>query len=644
MCGICGELRFDGAPVAAETVVAMRDELRHRGPDASGLYVAPDGAASLGFRRLAIVDLSRNGHQPIPNEDGRIQVVFNGEIYNFADIREGLIQRGHIFRSRADSEVIAHLYEELGPACIDRLDGMFAIGIWDDREQRLTLARDRSGKKPLFYLRDSRHLLFASEIKGFFRAPDVAIEIDRDMVPYYFLHGYVPCPRTLYRHVVQVEPGTVMTFDRAGRTTSRRYWALTFPPPDEQRRNGRDRGQVIERVRTLMTEAVDRRLMSDVPLGAFLSGGVDSTIVVGLMSRLLDRPVKTFSIGFKDSPDYDETAYARMAAERFKTDHTEFIVEPGAFDIIEKLVWHHDGPFGDSSAVPTYIVSELTRKHVTVVLNGDGGDELFAGYLRFYAAVVAERIPAPARAALKAVSGLLPTGGSARHTLSRVQRFASAMSLPLDERMTRWSGLFYDDLEQLLSPDLLRSTPAIDRLSYLRHSAENSDGISTLSKLLLVNFNTYLLDDLLVKVDRCTMANSLEARSPFLDTALVEYVAALPDSMKLSRGRTKVILREAFADLVPAPIQARGKMGFGIPFGQWFRGALRQQMDDLLLASDARYRDYLSTDYVHGLVKRHHAGGVDLGLQLWTILTFEIWLRSLPGWTRPRPVHQAEAV
>jgi asparagine synthase (glutamine-hydrolysing) len=639
MCGICGELRFDGAPVSREALVTMRDALIHRGPDSEGAYLSPGGAAGLGFRRLAIVDLSRNGHQPMGNEDGAVQVVFNGEIYNFAAIREELLQKGHVFRSRTDSEVIVHLYEELGPACIDRLDGMFAIGIWDQRAERLTLARDRTGKKPLFYTRDHRRLLFASEIKAFFRAPDTPLAIDREMVPYYFLYGYVPSPRTLYHGVEQVDPGTVVTIDRSGRSTSRRFWTLTFPSAAEQRRNGRDHQSAIAGVRTLMTAAVKRRLVADVPLGAFLSGGVDSTVVVGLMSQLLDRPVKTFSIGFKDSPEYDETSYARLVADRFKTDHTEFVVEPGAFDLIETLVWHHDGPFGDSSAVPTYIVSALTRKHVTVVLNGDGGDELFAGYLRFFAAVVAEQIPASIRNGLKGISGLLPAGPTARHTRSRVKRFASAMSLPLDERITRWSGLFYDDLEQLLAPELTASVAPIDRLRSLRRSQRSATpGMSTLSRLLLVNFDTYLLDDLLVKVDRCTMANSLEARSPFLDTALIEYVAGLPDRMKLARGRTKIILREAFADLIPEQIQRRGKMGFGIPFGQWFRGALRQQMDDLLLASDARYVEYLSRDYVRALVRRHHAGAADLGLQLWTILTFEIWLRALPAWTRSADV------
>ena len=643
MCGLCGEVRFDGGVVDARSVASMRDQMPHRGPDAAGLYVSPAATAGLGFRRLKIVDLSSVANQPMPNEDGSVQVVFNGEIYNFQGLRDQLLSRGHTFRSRSDTEVIAHLYEEYGPQCIDRLDGMFAIAIWDDRRQRLVLARDRAGKKPLFYLNDGRRMVFASEIKAFFARPELGISIDPQAIPYYFIYGYVPCPGTFYRGVLQVEPGTVMTVERDGKMSSRTHWALEFPEENNIPRENYDRPAVKAKLRTLMTEAVERRLVADVPLGAFLSGGLDSTIVVGLMSQLLDQPVKTFSIGFKDSPGYDETSYARLVAKRFNTDHTEFIVEPGAFDLIEKLVWHHDGPFGDSSAVPTYIVSKLTREKVTVVLTGDGGDELFAGYLRFYAALTAERTPAALRGALKSVSDRLPVGGSARHLTSRIQRFAAAASLPLNERMTRWTSLFYDDIEALLSPDLVRSSPPIDRLRYMRRFEGRLKGRSPLSRILAINFNTYLLDDLLIKTDRCTMANSLEARCPFLDTALMEYAAALPDEMKLSRGRTKVILRESFDDLVPPEIQQRGKMGFGIPFGLWFRGSLRDVLHDHLLSPQARYRGYLSAPYVHEMVRRHDVGEADLGLPLWTLLCFETWLQSLPQWLNARPLDTAVA-
>jgi asparagine synthase (glutamine-hydrolysing) len=643
MCGLCGEVRFDGGPVQAEALVSMRDQMPHRGPDASGLYLSPSAAAGLGFRRLKIVDLNDVANQPMPNEDGTVQVVFNGEIYNFQGLREELVGRGHRFRSRCDTEVIVHLYEEYGAGCIDKLDGMFAIGIWDETRRRLVLARDRAGKKPLFYLHDGRRIAFASEMKAFFGRRDLRIEIDPQSIPSYFIYGYVPTPHTFYRGVRQVEPGHVMTVEGDGSMSSRAYWRLEYPEEGTIPRENYDRAAVKTQLRTLVTDAVQRRLISDVPLGAFLSGGVDSTIVVGLMSQLLNMPVKTFSIGFKDSPGYDETSYARIVADRFQTDHTEFIVEPGAFELIDKLVWHHDGPFGDSSAVPTYLVSQLTRQQVTVVLTGDGGDELFAGYLRFWAALTAERTPRVLRHGLNAISRGLPVGGSARHSLSRIQRFAAAASLPLEERMTRWSSLFYDDIEQLLAPELLRSVSPIDRLRYLRRFESSLAGRSTLSKILSINFNTYLLDDLLIKTDRCTMANSLEARAPFLDTALMEYVARLPDAMKLSRGRTKIILREAFDDLIPAVIQRRPKMGFGIPFGLWFRGALRDVLHDHLLSPQARYRDYLSPAYVHRLVRRHDEGEADLGLPLWTLLSFEIWLRSFPGWVNQQPAEAAAA-
>jgi asparagine synthase (glutamine-hydrolysing) len=391
-------------------------------------------------------------------------------------------------------------------------------------------------------------------------------------------------------------------------------------------------------VRELVTKAVERRLVSDVPLGAFLSGGIDSTIVTGIMSRLVGQPVKTFSIGFRDSPGYDETSYARIAADRFKTDHTEFIVEPGSFDLIERLVWYHDGPFGDSSAVPTYIVSRLTRQKVTVVMTGDGGDEVFAGYLRFYAALLAERIPPSLRMALHRFSRALPAGRSARSWAARGKRFADAATLPLEEQMTYWTSPFYDDAEEMLAPEIRESVNGIDRLAHFRRFAPETRHLSTLGRILLLNFNTYLRDDLLVKTDRCTMANSLEARSPFLDTALVEYVAGLPDSMKLARGRTKIVLRDAFRDLIPPEIERRGKMGFGVPFGLWMRGALREPLNELLLSNRARYPEYLSVSYVHRLLKKHQAREADLGLQLWSLLCFEVWLRSLPQWSNPEPL------
>ena len=632
MCGICGELRFDGAPVRETELVAMRDRLVHRGPDSFGAYVSPRGAAGLGFRRLRIIDLSPNASQPMANEDGTVQVVFNGEIYNYQTLREGLVARGHRFRSHSDTEVIVHLYEEKGADCIADLEGMFAIAIWDDRAERLTLARDRAGKKPLFYYRDDRMLAFASEMKAFFDHHDIPIEPDPEAVPAYFIYGYVPRPATIYKGILQIEPGTLMTVDAAGRFATRRYWQLRFPEAAEVRPIAR--AEAAAGVRERLTRAVERRLMSDVPLGAFLSGGLDSTIVVGLMSRLMSAPVKTFSIGFEGDAAYDETEYARLAAGRFKTDHTEFRVSPSAIDLIDTLVWHHDGPFGDSSAVPTYLVSKLTRQQVTVVLTGDGGDELFAGYLRFYAALLADRVPAAMGRVARGLLARVPTPANDRHWLARAQRFTESMAAPLHDRLTGWNALFYDDLEALLRPDFVAGLRPIDKLRHIAAERPMMAGRSTLSQALQANFVSYLPDDLLVKTDRCTMANSLEARSPFLDRELVEYAASLPDDFKLHRGRTKVILREAFADLVPPEIDRRGKMGFGVPLDTWFRGELRDHMRDLLLAPRARYREMLSGAFVEALVARHLAGGANLGQQLWSLMCFEVWLQRLPEWTR----------
>jgi asparagine synthase (glutamine-hydrolysing) len=635
MCGIAGEVRFDDRPVSATDLERMGGTLLHRGPDADGLYVAPHGRAGLAFRRLRIIDLTASGNQPMPNEDGSIQLVFNGEIYNFQQLRARLESRGHTFRSRTDSEAIVHLYEDEGLEAIQQLDGMFALAIWDDRQRRLVLARDRTGKKPLFYAVTPRRVVFASEIKALLAHPEVSGDIEARSIPYFFMYGYVDAPRTMYRGIEQIPPATLMAFGRDGQATTRQYWNVATSAM-RGRSERVARHDAAARVRSLLTDAVSKRLVSDVPLGAFLSGGVDSTIVVGLMSGLMREPVRTFSIGFEGDSAYDETSYARLAAQRFRTDHTEFVVRPSAVELIDRLIWHHDGPFGDASAIPTYIVSELTRRKVTVVLNGDGGDELFAGYLRFRAGVLSERIPRPAAAVLKMLVESLPSPSSERHRLAYARRFVRALNLPLYERVTRWNSLFYEQLDELLTPELC--VPPVIPTRYLEREFAHLEQIPTvLGKLLHVNFTTYLPGDLSVKMDRCTMANSLEARSPFLDTALIEYVAALPDDLKLDGRRTKVILREACADLLPPAIQSRGKMGFGVPLGTWFRGALREYLCDHLLDPAARYRTYLTPSTVHRIVQKHLASEVDAGQQLWAILSFERWLRLLPEWrTSPR--------
>src|SRR5438552_4051997 len=438
MCGICGELTFDARPVRAETIVAMRDRLEHRGPDDRGVYVSDDRRAGLGFRQLAIIDVSPIANQPMANEDGAVRVVFNGEIYNFKSLRSRLVANGHRFRSQSDTEVLVHLYEDVGPAFVDEIDGMFAIAIWDARKKRLVLARDRAGKKPLYVYRDNQRIVFGSEIKAVFAHPDVHVDIDKSQVAPYLFFGYVPHPLTFYRGITQIDPAGVVVIDADGRMESRRYWQLKFPEAGQELKV--DRRDARERVRHLVTDAVSRRLVSDVPLGAFLSAGIDSTIVVGVMSGLMNEPVKTFTIGFDGAPAFDETAAARKLAERFKTEHTEFRVKPSAVDLIDTLIWHHDGPFGDSSAIPTFLVSQLTRKHVTVVLTGDGGDELFAGYLRFQAALAAERAPRFVQPLLEAGLALLPDAPHERHILARARRFATAVHLPLPDRLIGSGG------------------------------------------------------------------------------------------------------------------------------------------------------------------------------------------------------------
>ena len=632
MCGICGELSLAGrAPVDARALQAMTDRIAHRGPDHAAAYRSERGELGFGFRRLSIIDLRTAANQPIGNEDGSVQLVFNGEIYNYRDLRPGLVSRGHQFRSESDSEVIVHLYEELGDRAIDELDGMFALALWDARRQTVTLARDRAGKKPLFVYQDDRRMLFASEMKSILAHPEAQVEVDEHAVPQCFLHGFVPHPRTIYKRIRHVEPGTLEVIARDGTISPRTYWQLRFPNLDPAPPTARSRRRTAADVRALVTAAVERRLMSDVPLGAFLSGGLDSTIIVGVMSQLMRAPVRTFSIGFEGDPAFDETAVARNTAARFGTNHTEFRVKPSAVDLLDTLIYHHDGPFGDSSAIPTYLVSKLTREHVTVALTGDGGDEVFGGYLRFTAALAAEHVPRVVSGAAAAVLTALPSPRHERHLLARAKRFARFARLPLLDRLTAWAAVFYDDLEQLLDPGFLQRVGPIDRHAHLQ-GLDGIEGASPLNRLLAANFHSYLHDDLLVKADRMSMANSLELRAPFLDRALIEYVASIPDDYKIHGGTTKAILRQAFADLVPDEVERGAKKGFGVPLDAWFRGELRALMSDTLLSPKALLREYVSQSYVRGLADAHASGAANHGHRLWTLLTFERWLNLLPTW------------
>jgi asparagine synthase (glutamine-hydrolysing) len=630
MCGIFGSV---GEPLQAEAIERAARVLHHRGPEARG--IAQLDGATLVHARLKIIDLSPAGAQPMAGEDDRVWTTFNGEIYNFQALRQELEGLGHRFRSHADTEVIVHGYEQWGDKVVERVDGMFAFAVWDKRAGRLLLARDRTGKKPLFYAWHGGRFMFASEMKALFAA-GVPVELHHPGVAGLLAYGYVPPPDSLYRGIHQLPPAHLLTLetDRASAPTAevRRYWSLSFEPkgpaPSE--------AEACERIRSLMDTAVQRRMVADVPVGALLSGGLDSTIVVGLMARHASA-VRTFSIGFSGDPRYNETHYARLAAHRFGTEHTEFEVTPADFQLVEKLVWHHDGPFGDSSAIPTYVVSRLTRQQVTVALSGDGGDELFAGYLRFWAAATAERIPGPARRLAGMLAPLFPSGRGSRTFPARARRFLTAVNQPLGDRLTYWQSYFAFTHTDLLRPEL---RPADSPLAFHRQLFSAPGRASALAQALRHNFETYLPHDLLVKSDRMSMAHALEIRSPFLDTGLMEYVAGLPDSYKLRarpRPLTKYILRKAFSDLMPPEIQTRGKMGFGLPLGTWFRRELKTYIEERICAPDARINELLQPQVVRQVFQEHVDGRADHEHQIWLLLTMELWLRNLPALARPWP-------
>jgi asparagine synthase (glutamine-hydrolysing) len=626
MCGICGLVGSD--PAAVHRVVEQQlARLDHRGPDARGHFASSSG--EIAQNRLAIIDLV-TGDPPITNEDDSIAVVLNGEIYNFRELRSQLRAQGHEFSSRGDTEVLAHLAEDAPPVQLaQRLDGMFAFAIWDERRHRLTLGRDRLGKKPLFYWCSGGRLVFGSEIKALFADPAVPRQVDRSAIPAYLTFGYVPSPRTFFEGVRSVAPGQVLTFEPGGVPVLERFWEPPVAGRDGAPRLGLAQGRAAREVRALLEAAVQRRLISDVPLGAFLSGGIDSTTVVGIMAEQLDRPVQTFTIGFEDRDGYDERPFARLAARRHKTDHHEFVVKPDAVDLVERLVWHHDQPFGDSSAIPTFLLSELTRRHVTVALSGDGGDELFAGYERFAAGLAARRyaaLPGFVQQGLGAALDLLPAS-SLRGRVASVQRFARVAALGLPDAYRSWIS-YVPDAER----DALLDGWGDDwGLEDYRAIWRGSKGAGTLDRLLDLNLRTYLPDDLLVKADRMSMAHGLEVRSPFLDRQLLAYATRLHPRLKARGMSLKRVLKAAVADLLPPEIMARGKRGFGVPLDRWFRAELRAYLGATLGAPDARVRRYLVPEALNRLLAEHNAGGANHGQALWTLLTLEVFLRR-EGW------------
>ncbi len=630
MCGICGVMQRDH-PIPDAIGRRMLRLLSHRGPDDEGTaaFAAGHLHVLLGSRRLAIIDLSPAGHQPMVNEDGTVASVFNGEVYNFQTLRDDLISRGHTFRSRTDGEVIIHGYEEYGTDVFPRLDGMFAIALWDGRKQQLVLARDRMGKKPLYYYWADNVVAFGSEIKALLAHPQVSVEINPDVLPAYLVHGYVPHPFTFYRNILQVPPASFVVLNGSGPQSPKEYWRLTFPPEGSER--SMTEGEAAEVVRACLRDAVRKRLISDVPLGALLSGGVDSSVTVSLMAEAAEAPVRTFTAGFADDHTYDERPYARMVAQNLKTDHVEFVARSDAAHLLEDLLWYHDQPYADSSALPTFLVCGLTRQAVTVALVGDGGDEVFGGYERFRAALLAESVPRLAAAPLAAMLRRLPNGRGYHSRLTRLRRFGMGLAEPLAMRYLEWVSVLPPRMASALLADGRRDGVAEVQRHVGAIMAEARDA-HPLHRLMYLNLKTYLPGDLLVKMDRMSMANSLETRSPFLDTALLEFAASLPPAFKIRGREQKAVLRRAFARQLPQAVLRRRKHGFGVPIDAWFRGSLRTRLMDEVLAPDAQTRSYLRPEVLRGLVTDHMAGRENHGHRLWALLNLEVWLRQQHQW------------
>jgi len=613
MCGIAGLVTMGGETPARDALAAMGMAMAHRGPDDATVEVY--GRAGFSFRRLSIIDVA-GGAQPLHNEDGSCHVILNGEIYNHVDLRAELASLGHRFKTHSDVEIVVHGYEEWGDAVVPRLRGMFAFALWDERRERLLIGRDRLGKKPLVYHVANGRIAFASELQGLLKAPGVPRTVDLAAIHDYLTYQYVPAPLTAFEDVRKLPPAHTLVFEN-GRARVAPYWSLSF------RGNGPvSEADAVEELRRRLREAVKIRLMSEVPLGAFLSGGIDSSTVTALMAEW--GQVKTFSIGFEDD-DFNELPFARMVAERYATDHREFIVRPDAAEILPKLVEHYGEPYADSSAVPTYYLARLTSEHVTVALNGDGGDELFAGYPRYGALAAYEALArAPFRSRLPG-----PLEGWARRWLpSRAVRFLGAVSARPEESYARTVSYFSPEEKAALYSDEMRTAVgSLDSYELLYDLYRRSDAPDLLGRTLYVDTLTYLPGDLLVKVDIATMANSLEGRSPFLDHDLVEFAASLPSDFKLRRGQGKYLLRKAAADLLPSPILTRPKMGFGVPISRWFRGELRPFLNDVLLSPAAAARPFFKRESVESLVRRHLSGAEDHSPRLWALLMLELWCR-----------------
>jgi len=610
--------------VDVRLIAHMRDTLAHRGPDDKGAYIGP--GVGLGHRRLSIIDLRPEGRQPMANEDGSVRIVFNGEIYNFKEHREWLLSRGHRFKSRTDTEVIIHLYEEMGVECLKLLRGMFAFAIWDEGKRLLFIARDRLGKKPLYYRFDECRFMFASEIKALLAHPSVGAEPDPAAINHYLAFGYVPGTQSAFKGIQKLPPAHYLTLCQ-GRIETHRYWRVHYLPKFEI-----DEREACEQIIQRLKEAVRLRMISDVPLGAFLSGGIDSSAVVAMMAQLSSKPVKTFSIGFNE-PRYDERNYAREIARRFETEHYEFTVLPDTIDVLDKLVWHYDEPYADSSALPTYYLCKLAREHVTVALNGDAGDENFAGYPKYLMNAIAERArrsPAWARRTTGLVAALGATLFSPDQMIAKKLRalkytLETEPVLGVAQRMMNFNA---QGRRMLYSIDFAATVNQGAPEEMISELYYQTDADNVVDRSLGIDLSLYLPYDLLVKVDVASMAVGLEARSPMVDHEFVEFVARLPHRFKISGLTLKAIFKKALKGLLPKNILGRPKMGFGVPLDYWFRGELRDYIRDILLSQRHLERGYFRREAVEKLVENHVTGRVNAQYSIWNLLMLELWHRA----------------
>jgi len=619
MCGICGVTYFDRERNVSELEVkGMCDVIRHRGPDDQGWITK--GNYGIGMRRLSIIDLF-TGRQPIANEDGSIWIVFNGEIYNHMELRDELVKKGHTFQTKCDTEAIVHAYEEYGEDCPKKLNGMFGFAILDQKKQTLFLARDRLGIKPLYYYHDSGKFAFGSELKSILQVENIPREVDKRALDIFLTFEYIPSPYSIFEGIRKLPPGHSLTL-KDGRITIKEYWDLRF---DEKETPEDD---LCEQLLDLFQDAVKIRLMSDVPLGAFLSGGIDSSAIVAMMSRVMDRPVKTFSIAFKEDT-YNESPYAQQIADRFNTEHHVEVIEPNALELTEKLVGFLDEPFGDFSIFPTYLVSKMARKHVTVSLSGDGGDELFAGYDTYIANKAGrayERLPGLLRGAMHPILNRIPPTEKKKGLINRAKRFVEGMQLPPDLEHTRWM-IFLQEAEKpkLYSDDLQDVLNGSDSFEFIRSYFNRVNTTDPLNRQLYVDIKSYLVDDILVKVDRMSMATSLETRVPFLDHRFVEFTATIPSRLKLQGKSTKYLLKKAMQGILPPEILNRGKEGFSIPIKNWLKTDLKSLMLEVLEPQKIKREGFFNANYVEQLKKEHLSGKKNHSHRLWSMMVFGIW-------------------